>query len=462
MTPDFSIAMPTRGRVSYVERAIKSVLRQSLPNFELMILDNSQTPERQRILELSNVDPRIIFIDRGSIGVTEARKLGASMARGKLFALLDSDDYWEPNRLTKHLQVWKENHIGLSWDRWAEVSRGVISDVPEPFPGGVIKPKKLAKRLYRFNFIHASAGVVTSKFARDLGFPLTDIMSSDWTLFMRAAEYYPAYFIDERLSYKEIDSPSRVSNIESREFFRDETRVVRNWAFRHRPTIYGVEFAKKKTVSLLTRFRGARGKQMHEPRLMGALRSIRGELFVDVGSNRGQFSIPLSKNFRRVIAIEPNPNLSITGKNIQVLRYALSNKSGEAHLYLDKHPVNPNWTLDTILETFEYRPGHDPQVAQRISGSNSIQVSTTTLDEVLSGFKRVELVKIDVEGAEFLVLEGASESLAGRKIANIAIEVHNRDRRKEIEALLASYHYSLKWVDADHIIGKLETKAGEN
>lgn len=460
MAPVFSIAMPTRGRVSYVERAIRSVLRQSLPNFELIILDNSQTPEREQILELSSVDPRIIFVNRGSIGVSGARKLGASMAHGKLFALLDSDDYWEPNRLMKHLQVWTDNQIGLSWDRWAEVSQGVISEVPEPFPGGIVEPKKLAKRLYLFNFIHASAGVVTSKFARGLGFPLTNIMSSDWTLFMRAAEYYPAYFIDECLSYKEIDSPDRVSNVESNDFFRDETRIVRSWALRRRPTTYGVEYAKKKAVWLVDRFGINRRKAIHEPQLMKVLASIHGDLFVDVGANRGQFSIPLSRNFRTVIAIEPNRTLTIPGRNIQILRYAISNKTGETNLYLDKHPVNSNWTLDTIMTTFDYKPGHDSEVSQQIVGSKSIIVPTRTLDEVLSEFERVDLVKIDVEGAEFLVLEGAAKSLNDGKVWNIAIEVHNRDRKVEMEKLLEKYRYRLRWVDQDHIFGRFEVPTG--
>ena len=392
--------------------------------------------------------------------MTGARKLGASMARGKLFALLDSDDYWEPNRLTKHLQVWTDNHIGLSWDRWAEVSQGVISEVPEPFPGGIVEPQKLARRLYRFNFIHASAGVVASKFARDLGFPLADIMSSDWTLFMRAAEYYPAYFIDECLSYKEIDSPDRVSNVESLDFFRQETRIVRSWAFRRRPTEYGVEYVKKKAFSIIDKLGINRRRAIHEPQLMKVLGSIHGDLFVDVGANRGQFSIPLSRNFRSVIAIEPNPTLSIPGRNIQIFRYAISNKTGEANLYLDKHPVNSNWTLDTILTTFVYKPGHDSGVSTQIVGGKSITVPTRTLDEVLSGFDRVDLLKIDVEGAEFLVLEGAAKSLSEGKVRNIAIEVHDRDRKKEMEDILERYQYMFRWVDPDHIFGRFEVRTG--
>jgi glycosyltransferase involved in cell wall biosynthesis len=245
--------MPTRGRVQYVERAMRSVLAQSFSDFELLVLDNSPTPDRERILAASKSDDRIIFVDRGNTGVTEARRLGSSLSRGKLLALLDSDDYWDRDRLKMHLSVWNEHRIGLSWDRWAEVNAGQVSEVGEPFEEGIIRPPRLAARLYWSNFIHASAGIVTTAFAKRLGFPIPWIMSSDWLLFMRAAEYYPAYFIGECLSYKEIDSPERVSNEESREFFGEESTAIRRWAFRHRPEVYGPEFARKKMSRLLAK-----------------------------------------------------------------------------------------------------------------------------------------------------------------------------------------------------------------
>jgi glycosyltransferase involved in cell wall biosynthesis len=247
--------MPTRGRVAYVERAISSVLNQSFPDFELLILDNSPVLEKVRIREISESDPRIVFVDRGDIGVTKARKLGAELSRGKLFALLDSDDFWDENRLRKHLEVWKQQRIGLSWDRWAEVNQKSVRPVPQPFREGIVRPPSLAVRLYWYNFIHASAGIVTTAFARDLGFPLMGIVSSDWTLFMRAAEYYPAYFIGECLSYKEIMAPERVSNVETRDFFMKESATIHHWAMRHKPGLYGPVYVKRRTRGLVRKIK---------------------------------------------------------------------------------------------------------------------------------------------------------------------------------------------------------------
>jgi glycosyltransferase involved in cell wall biosynthesis len=261
-----SIAMPTRGRPALVARAIKNVVSQSFSDFELLILDNSPESEKERIREMSSHDSRVIFVDRGDIGVTAARKLGASISRGKLFALLDSDDYWDSDRLERHVQVWNQNRIGLSWDRWAEVSQGSINVYPQQFHEGLVPPPILAARLYWSNFIHASAGIVSTKFAKKLGFPLLEIMSSDWTLFLRAAEYYPAYFIGDCLSFKELEAPERVTNVQTKEFLAKEGSTIRHWALRRRPDLYGLAYAKTKMRGFVQRSNDNRESHMSRMR----------------------------------------------------------------------------------------------------------------------------------------------------------------------------------------------------
>jgi len=246
MRPTVSVVMPTRGRSAYVERAVNTVLQQSFPDFELLILDNSVQSEKDKIREISGRDSRIVFVQRGEIGITAARRLGAVLSRGKLFALLDSDDYWDQDRLQRHVEVWRQNRIGLSWDRWAEVNKNGSKAYSQPFSEGLVLSPKLAAKLYNWNFIHASAGIVSSSFARALGFPMLDIMSSDWTLFMRAAEYYPAYFIGQTLSFKDTESPERVTNIESQELFRREVAKVTRRFLVDKPRIYGIPYLKRK------------------------------------------------------------------------------------------------------------------------------------------------------------------------------------------------------------------------
>ncbi|OLD02417.1 MAG: hypothetical protein AUJ07_08775 [Crenarchaeota archaeon 13_1_40CM_3_53_5] len=257
MRPTISVVMPTRGRGTFVSRAISTVLKQTYEEFELLIVDNSPPPDRECILEMSKSDPRIRFVDRGNIGVTDARRLGALLSRGRLLALLDSDDYWDRERLEKHVQVWKDNRIGLSWDRWAEVSGREATEFPQPFSEGPISGRKVAVQLHKGNFIHASAGIVLASFAKDFGFPVRNVMSSDWMLFMRAAEFYPVYFVGDTLSFKELESPDRVSDTGTQEFFSTEGRIIRRWALIHNPRVYARQYLNTRLSRVL---QGARNR----------------------------------------------------------------------------------------------------------------------------------------------------------------------------------------------------------
>ncbi len=62
--------------------------------------------------------------------------------------------------------------------------------------------------------------------------------------------------------------------------------------------------------------------------------------------------------------------------------------------------------------------------------------------------------KIDVEGAEFLVLEGMKESLAKRRVRNILVELHDRGRKEELETILRNHFGDVFWVDHQHLYGR--------
>src|SRR2546425_5782444 len=253
MRPTISVVMPTRGRGTFVSRAISTVLKQTYEEFELLIVDNSPPPDRECILEMSKSDPRIRFVDRGNIGVTDARRLGALLSRGRLLSLLDSDDYWDRERLEKHVQVWRDNRIGLSWDRWAVVNENQVTEFPQPFSEGPISGRKVAAQLHKGNFIHASAGIVLASFAKKFGFPVRNVMSSDWMLFMRAAEFHSAYFVGDTLTFKELKSPERVSDTVTHEFISEESKIIRRWALIHNPRVYGRQYLNTRLGRILHR-----------------------------------------------------------------------------------------------------------------------------------------------------------------------------------------------------------------
>ena len=242
MNQKVSVIMPTRDRITYVERAVDSVLAQTYENWELLILDDS-IREKARVTEMGKADSRIILVQRpGNTTPAWARLHGVQSSSGYYLTFLDSDDYWSRDRLEKHVLVWENHLLGLSWDSWIEIEDGLEKYVFQPIPANsVIAPPVVARKLFRANFIHASAGFTAKRFIEVSGFPSWTPLS-DWALYLRLAEQFPAYRIGETLTWRDLDSPERVGAKAAEltnypELIR-YVRAVRADAIRRRPDLY--------------------------------------------------------------------------------------------------------------------------------------------------------------------------------------------------------------------------------
>ncbi len=91
-----SIIMPVYNRSYCIENAIKSVLNQSHNNWTLNIIDDGSTDYLQRTIEKYLTDSRIYLYQQEKKGVSAARNLGLSKAKGKYIFYLDSDNTWYP------------------------------------------------------------------------------------------------------------------------------------------------------------------------------------------------------------------------------------------------------------------------------------------------------------------------------------------------------------------------------
>ena len=101
--PLVSVIIPTFNRARYLREAIDSVLKQTYPHWELIIVDDGSTDETQSNLE-TLADARVQVVRRPHEGnVARARNVGLERAQGHYVAFLDSDDRWMPSKL--QLQV---------------------------------------------------------------------------------------------------------------------------------------------------------------------------------------------------------------------------------------------------------------------------------------------------------------------------------------------------------------------
>ena len=134
-----------------------------------------------------------------------------------------------------------------------------------------------------------------------------------------------------------------------------------------------------------------------------------GMTVIDIGANIGYYTIIAGKRVGvngKVFAFEPEENnFSLLNRNITlnklnnvtVLKVALADQSGEKTLYLD----NDN-------------KGHHSLSSQKPKTEKKVLVRTDSLDNVLEklGVHKVDLIKMDIEGAECLAFEGMAKTLA--------------------------------------------------
>jgi len=177
-----------------------------------------------------------------------------------------------------------------------------------------------------------------------------------------------------------------------------------------------------------------------EPRMSDYLRAKRGRIFVDVGAYHGHYSFLLSRNFEQVIAIEP------VRANADFLREAITYRNADNIKII---------RMAVAAEEGARQFGLMPQLSEsKLFSQNNAQggltnVQATTLDSLLRPYQEIDLVKLDVEGAEFEVLEGATESMS--KIRSWMIELHDQARKSKLQAHMATSGYNLLWLDQGHL-----------
>jgi glycosyltransferase involved in cell wall biosynthesis len=97
-SPSITVLMPAYNAGNYIAQAIRSVLRQSFTDFELLIVDDGSTDSTAKIVR-SFKDPRIIMVQQENKGVAAALNVGLKHARAPYIARFDADDVCYPERL---------------------------------------------------------------------------------------------------------------------------------------------------------------------------------------------------------------------------------------------------------------------------------------------------------------------------------------------------------------------------
>jgi glycosyltransferase involved in cell wall biosynthesis len=104
--PAVSVIVPAYNVAEYVRPALESALAQTFTDVEVLVIDDGSTDETAAIAaEVCARDPRVRLIRQENRGLAGARNRALAHATGEYFALLDSDDLWEPTYVEAQLAI---------------------------------------------------------------------------------------------------------------------------------------------------------------------------------------------------------------------------------------------------------------------------------------------------------------------------------------------------------------------
>src|SRR5206468_6439122 len=110
IAPKVSVVMPVRNAAGMLPIVLDSVTCQTLPDWELVAVDDGSKDKTAGILaSAARADPRIRVLSQAALGIAEALQRGCAAARGEFIARLDADDWSPRERLLRQLEFFERH-----------------------------------------------------------------------------------------------------------------------------------------------------------------------------------------------------------------------------------------------------------------------------------------------------------------------------------------------------------------
>jgi glycosyltransferase involved in cell wall biosynthesis len=207
---EVSVIIPTFNRAKRVCRAVSSVLDQTYSDFKVIVIDDASTDGT--IESLKEFGNRIEVIRHSeNKGVSAARNSGIKKAEGKYIALLDSDDYWMPEKLQVQIDFFKNNPDALicqAGEIWIRNGTRVNPAKKHLKPSGDIFIPSLKLCLVSPSAVIFNKSLLDEVGLFDEEFPVCE----DYDLWLRISYKYPVYLIERGLLVKEGGAPDQLSS----------------------------------------------------------------------------------------------------------------------------------------------------------------------------------------------------------------------------------------------------------
>lgn len=199
--PRVSVIIPTHNRVDLLREALDSVARQTLSDFEVIVVDDGST---QPIGDgISDHPTKPMVVRQQWLGPAAARNRGIKHAKADLVAFLDSDDMWDPPKLERFVQKLDadpELRILYGPMRPIDARGQTVTGRTKPCHAGWITEK-----LFCSSFVHVPTVVCRKELlVREGGFNPSLPVCEDYDLWLRVSTREPFGLIDEPLAVRRL------------------------------------------------------------------------------------------------------------------------------------------------------------------------------------------------------------------------------------------------------------------
>lgn len=186
-SPLVSVITPAYNAEQYIAETIQSVIDQTYPHWEMLIVDDGSTDKTADVVARFD-DPRVKLIPIEHSGLPAvARNRGIEAASGEYIAFLDADDVWYPRKLERQIKKFKAvPEAGLVHCR----PEKLVDNTRVPWPSRAIQYDFLFHELVKGNFICNSSVVVRRSVLEEHGLFDTDPRlkgTEDYELWLRLA-----------------------------------------------------------------------------------------------------------------------------------------------------------------------------------------------------------------------------------------------------------------------------------
>lgn len=227
--PLISVVMPSYNHERFISEAIRSVLHQSLEDFELIILDDSSRDGSGQIIqdfEAKDARIRSVFHDKNE-GIAQTLNEGIERAKGRFVAFLASDDIWVEDKLDRQVKVLQGDEDLIVWSE-GEIIDAVGNRTGELFTRkhGAANRKKsgdIFAELLKRNFIFGSSFIARKQTIGDSRFNRQLRYLNDWEFYVDLARQHSYYYISEPLAKYRIHGDS--TNLDREGYYQDRVKV---------------------------------------------------------------------------------------------------------------------------------------------------------------------------------------------------------------------------------------------